>query len=182
MAGNDYVVERINASNTAVERTLLSALPTGAQGFQGWQGWQGSDGSGAQGNQGNQGWQGVQGSTGVEFGVAASDETTALTTGAAKVTFRVPIGFSLTGVRADVVTAPTGGTLLTVDIKMGGVSIFTTQLTFNSGSDTTVGATPYVLTSNPLTVADNAKFTVDIVSVGSTVAGAGLKVWITGTR
>ena len=42
--------------------------------------------------------------------IACSDETTAITTGTAKVTFRMPYAFTLSAVRASVTTAPTGST------------------------------------------------------------------------
>ncbi|HAD13727.1 MAG TPA: hypothetical protein DCF33_14975, partial [Saprospirales bacterium] len=47
----------------------------------------------------------------VELVIACSDESTNLTTGTAKVTFRAPYAFLLTGVRASVNTAPTGSTV-----------------------------------------------------------------------
>jgi len=113
--------------------------------------------------------------------VACGDETTALTIGTAKVTFRMPYGFTLSEVRASVTTAPTGTTLLTVDINEGGTSILSTKLTFDAGSKTTTTATtPAVISDTSL--ADDAEITIDIDSVGSTVAGAGLKVYLIGAK
>lgn len=112
---------------------------------------------------------------------AASDETTALTTGTAKVTFRMPFAMTLTAVRASVTTAATGATLLTVDINEGGVSILSTKITLDSGEKTsTTAATPAVISDTSL--ADDAEITVDIDAVGNTIAGAGLKVYLIGTR
>lgn len=111
--------------------------------------------------------------------IACSDETTALTTGTAKVTFRMPYAFTLTEVRASVTTAPTGGTLLTVDINEGGTTILSTKLTFDASEKTTTTATtPAVISDSSL--ADDAEMTIDIDSVGSTIAGAGLKVYLIG--
>ena len=111
--------------------------------------------------------------------IAVSDETTALTTGTAKVTFRMPFGFTLTGVRASVTTAPTGS-VLTVDINEGGSSILSTKLTIDASEKTsTTAATPAVISDASL--ADDAEITIDIDTVGSTVAGAGLKVYLIGT-
>lgn len=111
--------------------------------------------------------------------IAASDETTALTTGVAKVTFRMPFGFTLTAVRASVTTAPTGSEL-TVDINEGGTSILSTKLTIDASEKTsTTAATPAVISDTAL--ADDAEITIDIDTVGSTVAGAGLKVYLIGT-
>jgi hypothetical protein len=113
------------------------------------------------------------------FVIACSDETTALTTGTAKVTFRMPYAFTLTDVRASVTTAPTGGTLLTVDVNESGTTILSTKLTFDaSEKTTTTAATPRVISDSAL--ADDAEITIDIDAVGSTVAGAGLKVYLIG--
>lgn len=112
--------------------------------------------------------------------VACGDETTALTTGT-KVTFRMPFAFTLSAVRASVTTAPTGTTLLTVDINEGGTSILSTKLTFDAGQKTTTTATTAAVISDT-SLADDAEITIDIDSVGSTVAGAGLKVYLIGAE
>lgn len=110
--------------------------------------------------------------------IACSDETTALTTGTAKVTFRMPYAFTLTAVRASVTTAPTGS-VLTVDINEGGSTILSTKLTIDATEKTsTTAATPPVISDGSL--ADDAEITIDIDTVGSTVAGAGLKVALIG--
>jgi hypothetical protein len=125
----------------------------------------------------------VNGDTGavivpVPIGIACSDETTALTAGTAKVTFRMPFAMTLTAVRANVKTAPTGS-VLTVDINEGGSSILSTKLTIDAGETTsTTAATPAVISDTSL--ADDAQITIDIDAVGSAVAGAGLKVWLIG--
>src|SRR3954469_20973516 len=53
------------------------------------------------------------------FIVACSDEATALTTGTAKVTLRIPYSFTVTAVRASLTTAQTSGSIFTVDINEG---------------------------------------------------------------
>lgn len=114
------------------------------------------------------------------IGIACSDETTALTIGTAKATFRMPYGFTLFAVRATVTTAPTGATL-TVDINQAGTSILSTKLTIDASEKTsTTAATAAVISTTALT--DDAEITIDIDQVGSTVAGAGLKVWLIGTH
>lgn len=119
------------------------------------------------------------GSTTTAIPIAASDESTPLTTGVAKVTFRMPFGFMLTGLRGSVTTAPTGS-VLTVDINQGGTSILSTKLTIDAGEKTsTTAATPAVISDAAL--GDDAEITIDIDTVGSTVAGAGLKVYLIGT-
>lgn len=114
-----------------------------------------------------------------EILIAVSDEITALTAGTSKVTFRMPRAVTLTDVRASVTTAPTGSTLI-VDINEGGVSILSTKLSIDASEKTsTTAATPYVLSDTAL--ADDAEITIDIDQIGSTVAGAGLKVLLKGT-
>ena len=116
----------------------------------------------------------------VEFIVAVSDETTALTTGTSKITFRMPYAMTLTEVRANVITAPTGATVV-VDINETGASVISTKLSIDTSEKTTVtAAAPAVISDSAL--ADDAEITIDIDQVGSTVAGVGLKVLFKGTR
>jgi hypothetical protein len=112
--------------------------------------------------------------------IAVSDETTALTTGAAKVTFRMPFAMTLTEVRASVNNAPTGSAIQ-IDINDSGTTIFSTELTIDATTETSESAgTPAVISDSAL--ADDAEITIDIVAVGSTNAGKGLKVTLIGTR
>lgn len=113
--------------------------------------------------------------------IAVGDETTALTTGTAKVTFRMPYAFTLTDVRASVTTAPTGSTII-VDINEAGSTLMSTnKLSIDASEKTsTTAATPAGLTDTSL--ADDAEITIDIDQVGSTIAGAGLKVTLIGRR
>jgi hypothetical protein len=111
--------------------------------------------------------------------IAVSDETSNLSTGTAKTTFRMPFAFTVTDVRASVATVATGGTLLTVDVNESGTSIISTKLTFDaSEKTTTTAATPRVISDTSL--ADDAEITIDIDAVGSTTTGQGLKVYLIG--
>lgn len=111
--------------------------------------------------------------------VAVSDETTPLTTGAAKVTLRMPYAFTLTSVRASLTTAQGSGSILTVDINEGGASILSTKLTIdNSEKTSTTAATAAVISDAAL--ANDAEITIDIDQVGT--GGAGLKVYLIGRR
>lgn len=110
--------------------------------------------------------------------VAASDETTALTTGTSKVTFRMPYAFTLSAVRASVGIAQASGSILTVDINEGGVSILSTKLTIdNTEKTSTTAATAAVISDSAL--ADDAEITIDIDQVGDGTA-KGLKVILIG--
>jgi len=113
------------------------------------------------------------------FIIAASDETTALTTGTGKATFRMPYAFTLTAVRASVSTAP-AGSAITVGINQNGSTILTTDITIADGSKTSVGGTAPVISNPNLT--DDAEITIDIDAVGSSTAGAGLKVTLIGNQ
>ena len=111
---------------------------------------------------------------------AASDESTALTTGSAKVTFRMPYAMTLTAVRASLSTAQASGSIFTVDVNQGGSSIISTKITIdNTEKTSTTAAAPPVISTSALT--DDAEITIDIDQIGNGTA-AGLKVTLIGTR
>lgn len=121
-----------------------------------------------------------QSSTGlpVEFCIAMSDETTAITTGNAKVTWRAPYAFTVTEVRSSLTTVSSSG-LPTVDINESGTTILSTKLTIDANEKTsTTAATPPVISDTA--IADDAEMTMDIDVAGT--GAAGLKVWIKGYR
>jgi len=112
--------------------------------------------------------------------IACSDETTALTTGTGKVTFRMPSAGTLTAVKATLTTAPVGSALI-VDINEAGTSVLSTKLSIDDGEKTsTTAATPAVISDSAL--ANDAEITIDVDQVGSGTAGAGLKVALYVTR
>ncbi len=102
--------------------------------------------------------------------IAVSDETTALTTGAAKVTFRAPFAMTLPQVpRASLTTASSSGNVA-VDINASGNSILSTGITINANqtTSTTASAAPVLSTTS---IADDAQITIDIDSAGTNAAG-----------
>lgn len=110
--------------------------------------------------------------------VACSDETTALTTGTAKVTFRMPQAMALTAVRASLSTAQASGSIFTVDVNEAGTTILSTKLTIDNAEKTsTTAATAAVISDSAL--ADDAEITIDIDQVGDGTA-KGLKVALIG--
>lgn len=112
------------------------------------------------------------------FVIACSDETTDLTIGTAKVTFRMPYAFTLSDVRCSVTTAPVGSTII-VDINETGTTILSTKLTIDASEKTSeTAATPAVISDASL--ADDSEITIDIDQIGSGTAGAGLKVTLIG--
>ena len=111
---------------------------------------------------------------------AASDETTALTTGTTKVTFRMPYAMTLSAVRCSLTTAQTSGSIFTVDINDGGTTILSTKLTIdNTEKTSTTAATAAVISD--VNLADDAEITIDIDQVGDGTA-MGLKITLIGTR
>jgi hypothetical protein len=118
----------------------------------------------------------------IEYVIACSDETTNLTTGTAKVTFRAPAAFLLTAVAASVNTAPTGSTLI-VDINNGANSALSTKLSIDASEKTSAtAASAAVIDTDYDDIAADAEITIDIDQIGSTIAGKGLKVILKGTR
>jgi hypothetical protein len=116
----------------------------------------------------------------IEIQAACSDETTAITAGTTKVTFRLPCAFILTEVRASLSTAQTSGSIFTVDINLGGVSILSTKLTIDNTEKTSLTATTPAVISNT-TMTDDGEITVDIDQIGNGTA-KGLKITLIGTR
>ncbi|MFY1017947.1 hypothetical protein [Ectopseudomonas khazarica] len=110
--------------------------------------------------------------------VACSDESTALTAGSAKVTFRMPYAFSVTGVLASLTTAQASGSILTIDINEGGASILSTKLTIDNTEKTSATAATAPVISDSAIAAD-AEITIDIDQIGDGTA-KGLKVTLVG--
>jgi|TARA_R110000823_G_scaffold200051_1_gene331067 hypothetical protein len=117
------------------------------------------------------------------FIIACSDESTALTTGTAVISFRMPYAFTLTagagGITASCNQAPTGA-ILTMDVNEAGSTILSTKLTIAISSTTSVGGTAPVISD--VNLAANALMTIDIDQIGSTNAGTGLKITLIGVK
>lgn len=112
------------------------------------------------------------------IGISVVSESTTLTTGTAKRTFRMPFALTLTGVRASLSTTSSSGTP-TVDINEGGTTILSTKLTIDASELTsTTAATPAVISDSAL--ADDAEITIDIDVAGT--GAKGLKVYLYGYR
>jgi len=113
--------------------------------------------------------------------IACGDETTVITTGT-KVTFRwkgAPITQGLK-VSASLTTAQaSGATLVTVDVKKNGTTMFSTKPTFDNTEKTTeTAATPAVLTATGIAYDDEITCIVDTFQAGTVAAG--LKIYIEG--
>jgi hypothetical protein len=110
--------------------------------------------------------------------IAVSDETTAITTGTAKVTFRMPYAFTLTSVKASLSTASSSG-IPTFDINEGGTTILSTKLTIDANEKTSATAATAAVISDA-TLAADAEMTIDIDVAGTGAKGA--KVYLIGYR
>lgn len=112
--------------------------------------------------------------------VAVGDETSAITAGTSKITFRMPFAMKLTAVRGSLSTAQTSGSIFTVDINDSGTTVLSTKLTIdNTEKTSTTAATPAVISDSAL--ADDAEITIDVDQVGDGTA-KGLKVALIGYR
>lgn len=111
---------------------------------------------------------------------AVGDEATAITTGAGKITFRMPFAMTLTAVRGSLSTAQTSGSIFTVDVNESGTTILSTKLTIDNTEKTSVTAATAAVISDT-SLADDAEITIDIDQVGDGTA-KGLKVALIGYR
>lgn len=112
----------------------------------------------------------------VPFAVAVGDEDTAITTGAAKVSFQWPCTGEVTAVYGGLNVAQTSGDIFTVDVNNDGATMLSTKLTIdNTERSSLTATTPPVLTNTTVTKGDWA--TVDIDQVGASGDAAGLKLY-----
>lgn len=114
------------------------------------------------------------------FIVACSDELSDLSSGAAKVTLRLPFAITGTEVQASVNTAPTSGGIV-VDINKNSSTILSTKLTIDATEETSLTAASSAVISDT-TWTSSDEFTIDIDQVGSSTPGKGLKVTMIGKR
>lgn len=108
--------------------------------------------------------------------IAASDETTTITTGTNKATFALPYAFTVTAVGASVNTVSSSGTP-TIDINEAGVTILSTKITIDASEKTSLTAAVAAVISDA-SIAAGAEIGIDIDVAGT--GAKGLKVWIRG--
>jgi len=107
---------------------------------------------------------------------SGSDETTTITTGTTKTTFRMPYAYTLSSVRCSLSTASSSG-VVQIDINKNGSTIFTTESTIDATEKTSETAvTPSVLLTTAF--ADDDEITLDIVGAGT--GATGLKITMIG--
>lgn len=110
------------------------------------------------------------------LGWACGDETTAMLVATAVVSDHLPVAMTLSAVKFNVVTAPTGAAIV-LDVKLNGTSIFTTKPQIAAAAKTSSAG---VLSTTTLPA--DGLLTVAVTQVGPTVAGAGLKMYLIGTE
>jgi hypothetical protein len=116
------------------------------------------------------------------YQMGIGDESTAITSGNAKITTRAPCAFELTEVRGSLTTAQPGGSILTFDVNIASASVFSTRLTIDNNETTsTTAATAAVLTSSVVSVTDDSLITVDFDQVGTSGA-TGVKLALIGYK
>lgn len=111
------------------------------------------------------------------FILSVGDQSAAVAAGATQVTFRMPVGLTVTDVRASLTTASSSGPV-TVDINEGGTTILSTKLSVDQDEKTSETATAPPVVSDAV-LADDAEITIDVDAAGT--GAVGLKVVITGT-
>jgi hypothetical protein len=111
----------------------------------------------------------------VDIMLAVSDETTAITSGAGKITMYAPYAFTLSEVKTSLTTS--GSTTTSVDVNLNGSSVFVlgSPISISSGSNTANSTS--IATSS---FAEDDRITIDIDAAGTDATG--LKVYLLGTR
>lgn len=112
-----------------------------------------------------------------ELVIAASDETSNITIGSAKVTFYMPCDCSLSEVFTGLSGQSSSGSV-TTDVKKAGVTIFSTLPVIQALEDTSLTGTAAVLSTTTFLKGD--KITIDITGAGT--GAKGLKVVMIGRR
>jgi len=106
--------------------------------------------------------------------VAASDETTTITTGTNKVTFVFPYNVTVLSVGASLNTVSSSGTP-TIDINESGTSILSTKITIDVSEKTSLtAAVAPVISDSSITAGNEIGVDVDTAGTGA----KGLKVWM----
>lgn len=109
--------------------------------------------------------------------VAISDESTAITTGTAKVTIRAPRAMTLSTVLGSLNTVSSSG-IPTFDVNVNGATILSTKLTIDVSEKTsTTAAVPVVLSGTAIALDDEITFDIDVAGTGA----KGAKIVLKGT-
>lgn len=108
------------------------------------------------------------------FGIAASDELTAIAAGTALATFVAPNNMMIHNVGVSLTTAQVSGSDFTVDIKVNGVSILTDLLVIANTEEFNLNNK---IESRKASLNAGDKITIDVTQIGDGTA-TGLKVYL----
>lgn len=111
----------------------------------------------------------------VALQVAAGDESTAITAGVLKTTFRHVGRRCVQDVRASLTVAQSSGSIFTVDVIVNGASILSTPITIDNTEKTSATAATQPVVIAGTVIPDDAEISISVTQVGSGTA-AGLKV------
>jgi len=111
------------------------------------------------------------------FCIAASDEATAITTGTAKTTFRMPYAFTLTNIRGSLNTVSSSGSPI-IDVNEAGTTLMTTNKVLIDVSEKTSVTAVTAVSLTDTSLADDAEITIDVDTAGT--GAKGLKICLIG--
>jgi len=115
------------------------------------------------------------------WAVAMSDETTSITSGAAKTTFRFPYGFEIVETPIASVTSVSTSGVVTVDINDDGTTIFSSnKLTIDANEKDSTTAAAVATITVPTRIVSGSIMTFDVDTPGTNAKG--LKVYMLGRR
>jgi len=116
--------------------------------------------------------------------ISLGDESTVLaaaSTTVPVVTYHMPYGFTLTDVKVGATVAPTGASLLTVDVHEAGTTVLSTKVTVDAGEKTSAtAATPPVISDS--TLAADSLIEIFVDQIDTTNTAAGVKVYLIGSQ
>lgn len=114
--------------------------------------------------------------------IALGDESTVLAAASDTVpvvTFHLPYSFTLTNVKVGCTIAPTGSSLLTVDVHEAGTTVLSTKITVDASEKTSgTAATQPVISDAAL--AEDALIEIFVDQIDTDNVAAGLKVYLIG--
>jgi hypothetical protein len=111
--------------------------------------------------------------------IALSDEATAITAGAGKLTLHWPFDFLIDEVFTGLSSVSTAGAV-TVNMKVAGVTVFTTKPSIDANEETSLTGTAAVIDPAKVNIAKGAKVTFDLDAAGANAKG--LKIYVIGRK
>lgn len=115
-----------------------------------------------------------------EFFLPIGEDSGNATVGSGVYTFRIPFHGTLIDVMASVTTSPTGSDMI-LDVKRNGLSVLSELIQIDEGTESSKNSlSPPVITEPDLP--EDSEVSVDIIQVGSSSPGSGVKVYLAVNR